>query len=53
MFLLLYHFFNFFHYSHGMKHTKEIKANFYIDKKTVLLVDTVIGCEPTIQVIYE
>ena len=44
---------SFFCTADGMKHTKEIKANFYIDKKTVLLVDTVIGCEPTIQVIYE
>ena len=44
---------SFFCTADGMKHTKEIKANFYVDKKTVLLVDTVIGCEPTIQVIYE
>ena len=49
MFMLLYHFL----YADGMKHTKEIKANFYVDKTTVLLIDTVIGCEPTIQVIYE
>ena len=44
---------SFFCIADGMKHTKEIKANFYVDKTTVLLIDTVIGCEPTIQVIYE
>ena len=44
---------SFFCTADGMKHTKEIKANFFVDKITVLLIDTVIGCEPTIQVIYE
>ena len=34
-------------------YTKEVKADFFDDKITVLLIEKVIGCEPTIEVIYE
>ena len=44
---------SFFCTADGENHTKEVKADFYDDKTTVLLIETVIGCEPTIQVIYE
>tara|TARA_B100000029_G_scaffold24346_1_gene24080 strand:+ start:22 stop:417 length:396 start_codon:yes stop_codon:yes gene_type:complete len=43
----------FFCTADGEFHTEEVKADFYDDKTTVLLIETVIGCEPTIQVIYE
>ena len=44
---------SFFCTADGINHTKEIKADFYEDRTTVLLIERVIGCEPTIQVIYE
>ena len=43
----------FFCTADGEFHTEEVKADFYDDKTTVLLIETVIGCETTIQVIYE
>ena len=43
----------FFCTADGVFHTKEMKADFYDDKTTVLLIEIVIGCKPTIQVIYE
>jgi len=44
---------SFFCTADGINHNKEIKADFYEDRTTVLLIERVIGCEPTIQVIYE
>ena len=44
---------SFFCTADGENHTKEVKADFYEDRTTVLLIERVIGCEPTIQVIYE
>ena len=43
----------FFCTADGEFHTKEVKADFFDDKITVLLIEKVIGCEPTIEVIYE
>ena len=34
-------------------YNKEVKADYFDDKITVLLIEKVIGCEPTIEVIYE
>jgi len=44
---------SFFCTADGENHTKEVKADFYEDRTTVLLIERVIGCEPTIQVINE
>ena len=43
----------FFCTADGEFYTKEVKADFFDDKITVLLIEKVIGCEPTIEVIYE
>ena len=43
----------FFCTADGEFHTEEVKADFFDDKITVLLIEKVIGCEPTIVVIYE
>ena len=44
---------SFFCTADGEFHTEELKADFYEDKTTVLLIEKVIGCEPTIQILYE
>lgn len=44
---------SFFCTSDGENYTEEVKANFYEDRTTVLLIEEVIGCEPTIKVIYD
>ena len=44
---------SFFCTADGEFHTEELKANFYEDKTTVLLIEKVIGCEPTVQILYE
>ena len=44
---------SFFCTADGEFHTEELKANFHEDKTTVLLIEKVIGCEPTVQVLYE
>ena len=44
---------SFFCTANGENHTEEVKTNFYEDRTTVLLIEKVIGCEPTVQVIYE
>ena len=44
---------SFFCTADGENHTQELKANFYGEGTTVLLIEEVIGCEPTIKVIYE
>ena len=43
----------FFCTADGEFYTEEVKADFFDDKITVLLIEKVIGCEPTIEVIYE
>ena len=43
----------FFCTADGENYTEEVKANFYEDRTTVLLIEEVIGCEPTIKVIYD
>ena len=43
----------FFCTADGEFHTEEVKADFFDDKITVLLIEEVIGCEPTIEIIYE
>ena len=43
----------FFCTADGEFHTEELKADFYEDKTTVLLIEKVIGCEPTVQILYE
>ena len=42
----------FFCTADGENYTQEVKANFYEDRTTILLIEEVIGCEPTIEVIY-
>ena len=44
---------SFFCTADGEFHTEELKADFYEDKTTVLLIEKVIGCEPTVQILYE
>ena len=44
---------SFFCTADGENHTKEVKANFYDDKTTVLLIEGVNGCEPDIKILYE
>ena len=44
---------SFFCTADGEFHTEELKADFHEDKTTVLLIEKVIGCEPTVQVLYE
>ena len=44
---------SFFCTADGENHTEEVKANFYEDRTTILLIEEVIGCEPTIKVIYD
>ena len=44
---------SFFCTADGENYTEEVKANFYEDRTTVLLIEEVIGCEPTIQIIYD
>ena len=43
----------FFCTADGEFYTEEVKADFFDDKITVLLIEKVIGCEPTIEIIYE
>ena len=44
---------SFFCTADGENHTEEVKANFYDDKTTVLLIEGVNGCEPDIKILYE
>ena len=37
----------------GKGYSDEVQANFYEDRKTVLLIERVVTCQPNIQVIYE
>ena len=44
---------SFFCTADGENYTGEVKANFYEDRTSILLIEEVIGCEPTIKVIYD